>query len=498
MKRVYLYSALIALVVSLVSIGAFKMIQGEQAVVKIEHMDSSPTKGVVYSMDDGGRLAPLDFVATSAKVVEAVVHIRSTQTRASAEDSDALRQLPNPFREFFGDRFPDGDDDVRMRPRVGTGSGVIINDQGYIVTNNHVINNSDDVEVMLYDNRSYKAKVIGTDPTTDLALLRIDQRDLPYLAFVNSDEVNVGEWVLAVGNPFSLNSTVTAGIVSAKGRNISINRERFAVESFIQTDAAINPGNSGGALVNLHGGLVGINTAIASRTGSYSGYGFAVPSNIVNKVVEDILKFGSVQRGVLGVMIRSVNGNLADQMGIDRITGVYVDSLLTNSAAGTAGIRPGDVIIQVDGQTVKTSPELQELIARKRPGDQVEIVVDRDGREKSYEVVLNSTTGSPELAAVSHKEVNDLMGASLVDLDPEVADDLGLSGGVQVKELYPGRLKQQTRMREGFIITKVDGRSVRDLDDLESALRDKEGGVMIEGRYPDREGTQYFAFGLDS
>jgi len=255
------------------------------------------------------------------------------------------------------------------RPKVGTGSGVIINEKGYIVTNNQVIDNAEEIEVTLYDNESYKATVIGTDPTTDLALLQIKADDLKTMSLVNSDDVEVGEWVLAVGNPLGLNSTVTAGIVSAKARNININRDRFAVESFIQTDAAINPGNSGGALVNLDGNLVGINTAIASRTGTYTGYGFAVPSNIVTKVVEDLLKYGNVQRGMLGVSIRTMDSNLAKEKDRDFTAGVWVEQVGEESAAAKAGIEAGDIILEVNGIETHTSPRLQEIVAGKNVSD---------------------------------------------------------------------------------------------------------------------------------
>ena len=498
MRRTHLISALIALGVSLATIGGFQLLQEKNTkTVKIEHVPSSVSQGVAYGLDEEGKMAPLDFTTTSARVITAVVHITSTQSGGSTQDQ---QQVPDPFREFFGERFnsPEGGRRGQGRPRVGTGSGVIINDQGYIVTNNHVISGAQDVEVTLHDNQSYKATVIGTDPTTDLALVKIDADDLVSLPFVNSDNVKIGEWVLAVGNPFSLNSTVTAGIVSAKGRNININRERFAVESFIQTDAAINPGNSGGALVDLNGGLIGINTAIASPTGSYSGYGFAVPSNIVNKVVEDLLEYGKVQRGVLGVMIRSVNGNFARQLDLEVNAGVYVDSLLENSAAAAAGIRPGDVIIKVNGADVRTSPELQEQIARKRPGDEVSIVVDREGNEREFLVTLNNTRGGKNYAAAESLELESLLGAELMSLDNEKRDELAIDGGVVVKELHAGKLARETNMKEGFIITHVNSQKVTDVDDLEKIIGKKDGGVMIEGIYPDQEGKHYFAFGIGS
>jgi len=299
MRRIYLFSALIALVVTAATMGAFTYFQSNGSnKIQVEHIDRTPASQTLFTLDEEGEVVPLDFTKVAETVTEAVVFIKSTQTFSRNERpqaSDPFEEFfrDSPFRDFFQQPGPRGG---QPQPRVGQGSGVIISEDGYIVTNNHVVADADDLEVTLNDNRTFKATVIGTDPTTDLALIQIKESGLPSLPFVNSDEVKVGEWVLAVGNPFNLTSTVTAGIVSAKGRNINILREQYAVESFIQTDAAINPGNSGGALVNLDGGLIGINTAIASPTGSYSGYGFAVPANIVSKVVEDLLEYGEIGR----------------------------------------------------------------------------------------------------------------------------------------------------------------------------------------------------------
>jgi len=461
--------------------------------VQVEHLATLPAKTAGFSGAAGEVSALPAFTETAERVVGAVVHIRSTQA-AMARQERPEAQLPDFFRDFFGERMPR---QGTPQPRVGSGSGVLIKSDGYIVTNNHVIADADDIEVTLHDNRTYKATVVGTDPSTDLALIRIVEKDLPFLPFVDSDGVRVGEWVLAVGNPFSLNSTVTAGIVSAKGRNINILREQFAVESFIQTDAAINPGNSGGALVNLEGGLIGINTAIASPTGAYSGYGFAVPANIVRKVVADLIEYGAVQRGVLGVMIRSVDGNLAKTEALKVTAGAYVDSLLSNSAAAAAGIEAGDVIIAVDGRPVSGSPELQEQIARHRPGDQVAVTVNRAGKERTFNVTLNNREGGTELVAEANYEVLRRLSAEFETLDREQARALGLDGGVVVKRLYPGILRASTQMREGFIIRKVNGTAVRSLDELAEVLEDQRGGVMLEGVYPDVPGTQYYAFGMD-
>ena len=503
-QKHYLFSGVIALVVSVLSITAFSYFSKNANTIQIQHINSSPSKSAVYTMDENGKVVPLDFTTTAEKVIDGVVHIKSTQVSSGYQNPSAQ----NPFRDFFGDefeqffgpqfKFENPNNPQRSPARVGTGSGVVINDEGYIVTNNHVIAEADDIEVTLHDNRTFKATVIGTDPSTDLALIRIKAEDLVVVPFVNSDEVKVGEWVMAVGNPFSLTSTVTAGIVSAKGRNINILKEQYAVENFIQTDAAINPGNSGGALVNLNGGLIGINTAIASPTGAYSGYGFAVPSNIVQKVVEDLIQYGTVQRGVLGIMIRTVDGNFAKEKDLDLTQGVYVDSLMANSAAGKAGIKSGDVITKVNDKTVNNSSALQGMIARYRPGEKVKLTVNRKGKIKEFDVVLNNRNGNTELASNDTREILKILGAELEEVDRKLAKKLNISGGVKVTKLYAGKLRKNTQMREGFIITHADGQAVKSVDDLVSILENKKGGVMIEGIYEDVPGEYYYAFGLNS
>lgn len=504
-NRNYLFSGIVALVVSVLSFTAFSFLSRNSSTIQIQHINNSPSKSAVYTVDENGEIIPLDFTVTAEKVIDGVVHIKSTQIGGNSFQSQSA---PNPFKDFFGDefeqffgpqfKFENPNSRQRSPARIGTGSGVVISDEGYIVTNNHVISDADDIEVTLHDNRTFKATVIGTDPSTDLALLRIKADDLVVVPFVNSDEVKVGEWVMAVGNPFSLNSTVTAGIVSAKGRNINILKEQYAVENFIQTDAAINPGNSGGALVNLSGGLIGINTAIASPTGAYSGYGFAVPTNIVQKVVEDLIQFGTVQRGVLGIMIRTVDGNFAKEKGLNLTQGVYVDSLMNNSAAGKAGVKAGDVITKVNDKTVNNSPELQGMIARYRPGEKVKLTIDRKGKVKDIEVILNNRNGNTELATKDTREIIKILGAELEDVDKKLAKQLNIDGGVKVKKLYAGKLRKSTQMREGFIITHADGHAVKSVDDLAEILENKKGGVMIEGVYEDLPGEYYYAFGLDS
>ncbi len=505
----YFISGIVALVVSLGVIwGAPEIVSGSKTL-KIEHLNGVPTKGSMYTLNDNNEIVPLDFTDVSEKVMDAVVHIKSTQT--GDYSSRQPQQLPDPFRDFFRDDFfdqffgrPDDQRQYRFESpqpdlpqvRVGTGSGVIINDEGYIVTNNHVISNADDIEVTLHDNRTYKATVIGIDPSTDLALIQIKEKNLPSLAFVNSDEVRVGEWVLAVGNPFNLNSTVTAGIISAKSRNINILSDQYAIESFIQTDAAINPGNSGGALVNLQGGLVGISTAIASPTGAYAGYGFAVPSNMVNKVMEDLLKYGIVQRGYLGVTIRSVDGNLAKEKSLESTRGVFIDSVAENSAAMDGGIKVGDVVIEIDDIEVNNAPELQEIIARHRPGDKINLKIARGSKTLDLKVELKNREGEAKFLAKNRVEILNVLGAEFEDVEKDVAKKLDIDGGVRVKKLYAGKLTKHTDIREGFIITKVDGQQIKNTEELTKALENKKGGVMIEGVYEDRPGQYYYAFGL--
>jgi Do/DeqQ family serine protease len=497
-----------AILGSTLTIGTTQLLNLNKKNIKIEHVSQTPVAGAVYTLNKEGEVVPLEFRSASKKVMDAVVHIKSTkmlQTRhyyQPYENSDPFRRFfdDEVFREFFGPNFKfESPQQQKNAPQtqVGSGSGVIINSEGYIVTNNHVIHEADDIEVSLHDNRVYKAKVIGVDPSTDLALLQIKEKNLPALPLVNSDDVEVGEWVLAVGNPFNLNSTVTAGIVSAKARNINILQDKSAIESFIQTDAAINPGNSGGALVDLQGGLIGINTAIASPTGAYTGYGFAIPSNIVNKVIEDLLKFGIVQRGYLGLMIRSVDGNLAKEKDLELTKGVFVDSITLNSAAGDAGIKTGDIILEIDGKKTNTSAELMEIIGRHRPGDKIDVKVNRNGSLHNYNITLKNQEGKTGPFNKVNKNILDNLGIKALEIDAKTAKKLGINGGIKLTEIKKGKLKNQTNIRNGFIITKVDGKEVSSVDALKKILENKKsGGVMIEGIYEDFPGTYYYAFGL--
>ncbi len=504
MKKQLFLSGLVALLVSIATFAVLsKLYEKEpQETITIQHQNAMPSDKVVYNNSTQNNAQPLDFTKTADKVVNSVVHIRTSRVMGGRH-SQGFRGSPHQqfdeediLRYFFSPRGNSRQNNSR-RAQVGSGSGVIINSNGYIITNNHVIENVDDIEVILHDNRNYKAKVIGTDPSTDLALLQIKEKNLPALALDNSDNVKIGEWVLAIGNPFSLNSTVTAGIVSAKARSINILRNRnYAVESFIQTDAAINPGNSGGALVNMAGGLIGINTAIASPTGAYTGYGFAVPSNIVHKVVEDLLKYGIVQRGVLGVMIRSVDGDLAKEMNLDITEGVYVDSLIMNSAAEIAGIKKGDVIVSVDGEKTNSTPALQEAIATHRPGDKIEITVNRNGKNKVINVILKNREGSTDLVEKNNANIMNTLGCELEELNSEMANKLRIKGGIRVNKLTNGALRRQTQMRPGFIITHVNNQAVSTIDELTETISNSNGGIMLAGIYKDYPGVYYYAFGL--
>ena len=486
---------LAAVLGSVITITAYQWLGKDKTNgVKIEHIQGTPTSQVAYRINEKGEAVPLDFTGTAEKVTKSVVHIRSTQTSGVSHE----RESNDPIQQFFFG--PSGP--IERGPSVSSGSGVIINADGYIVTNNHVVQDADAVDVVLFDNRSFKAEVIGTDPDTDLAVIKINQKDLPYLSFVNSDNSKVGEWVLAVGNPFNLNSTVTAGIISAKGRNINIinsnnsngqsnrnSNQRTAIESFIQTDAAINPGNSGGALVNLDGGLLGINTAIASPTGSYSGYGFAVPSNIVSKVVEDLLAYGTVQRGWLGIQVQSVNSDLAKENDLDITEGAYVADFSEDgkSAAKEAGIQKGDVVVKLDETEIKSSSALIEYVGRKRPGDKIQVTVDRKGKNIVIPVTLKNREGKIGTVKKEERDAVSSLGIELEDVDAKTLKKLDLTNGVAVKSLGHGVIQKYTDMRQGFIITHIDGNSVKSAKEVSEILKKKKPGdqVIFAGVYPD-------------
>lgn len=484
-----------AVIASLITIAAFFYFAGDKLNSEQSDADAFPAISASYYDDDTNNTAeaPFDFTIAAEKATPAVVHITSRQEATAYNDQQ--QQIPEFFRDFFGDQMPQ---QGQRQPRVGSGSGVIISDDGYIITNNHVVADADELTVVLVDNRSYVATVIGTDPSTDLALIKIEEEALPFLKFANSDDVKVGQWVAAIGNPFrGLNSTVTAGIVSATGRNINILRdEQYAIESFIQTDAAVNPGNSGGALVNTDGDLIGINSAIASPTGAYAGYAFAIPTNIAAKVVSDLKEFGSVQRGFLGVSIQEVNAALAKEYDLSINQGVYVAEVVESGSAAAAGIQQGDVIIQVDDKKINQTSDLLSYVGRKRPGDEVNVVILRDGERQEYEMTLKTLEGATELASRGRVEALEDLGAEFQALTDEEAESLNINGGVKVTRTYAGKLRQQG-IRPGFIITGIAGKAVTDVDDLTEVIENERGGVLVEGIYPDApEEKQYYGLPL--
>jgi serine protease Do len=434
-----------------------------------------------------GAAGPVDFRDAADQTIHAVVHVTTKFT--------TQQTYYDPFQGFFGGNGMQ----VVPREQASSGSGVIIANDGYIVTNYHVVENADNIQVTLNDKRTYEAKVIGTDPNTDLAVIKIDEKDLPFVAYGNSDDVKVGEWVLAVGNPFNLNSTVTAGIVSAKARNINLISSNGsgsgAVESFIQTDAAVNPGNSGGALVNTSGQLIGINSAIASSTGSFAGYSFAIPVNLVRKVVADLMEFGTVQRGYLGVNIRDVDADLVKQKNLDKLSGVYVEGVIDGGSAADAGIEGGDVITKVGDVAVNNVAELQEQINRFRPGDKVVITYARGSKEKIATTTLKNKNNSATLLKKDDKtDEAETLGATFETIAPEDMKRLNIDNGLRVSKLGAGKLRN-SGIREGFIITTVDKNKVSSPEELKQILDNKKGGILIEGVYPNGS-RAYYAFGM--
>ncbi|MBQ9470219.1 MAG: Do family serine endopeptidase [Bacteroidales bacterium] len=454
--------------------------QMNHSTVAVSENGTPQRERVYYASTFGsGGAGQTDFTVAAEKTVDAVVHVKTSYTTQGGGYS-----FGNPFLDFFFG----GPQQGSPQPVQTSGSGVILTRDGYIVTNNHVIERGDNIEVVLNDKRSFKAKLVGRDPSTDIALLKVEASDLPFIEFGNSDDLRLGEWVLAIGNPFNLSTTVTAGIISAKARNISIINDRYAIESFIQTDAAVNPGNSGGALVNLKGELVGINTAIASQTGSYSGYSFAVPVSIAKKIVSDLMEFGEVQRAILGVSIVELSEELARERGISAIKGVLVTAVADEGAAHKAGIRAGDVLLSVNGIEVNSVSQLQEQVSKHRPGQKVELIVSRNNERKHFSATLTNLKGG--LSLVQPSTALDKLGGTLVDLTDKQKRTLGLRGGVQVAELGEGRLKT-SGIRKGFIITRLDRRAVGTLSELRQQLGAADGPMLVEGLYPNGTTAAY-------
>ncbi len=409
----------------------------------------------------------IDLRAAAKHSVQAVVHVKTTQY-------DRNNQSITLFDFIFGEG-----QGYNMEPRsvMGSGSGVIISEDGYIVTNNHVIEKTDRIEVILNDKRSYKAKLIGTDPTTDLALLKIEAKGLKTLNYGNSDAVNLGEWVLAVGNPFNLNS---------------MNSSKMSIESFLQTDEDVNHGNSGGALVNSVGELIGINTAISSLTGSYMGYSFAIPSNIVKKVVEDLKKYGEVQRAFMGVSIREIDSEFAKEMNIDKVRGVWISEVEEDGAADNSGIRAGDIIVDIDKIKINSIPELMEQVGRHNPGDKISVKVDRDGSEKVFVLELQNRNGNTNI--LKTKDYG-LLGAKYENLNDNDRYKYRIDRGIKIVDIINGKLKS-AGVQKGFIILKINDVIIYDKDDIEKALRQSgDGGVFITGISPQGR-LKYYAFSM--
>lgn len=443
-----------------------------------------------FTLDTSSAVVPegLNFVYAANSSVDAVVHIRTVYEATNSGTSGNT-----PFDQFFRDYF--GETPQRGGRSRGAGSGVIVNTDGFIVTNHHVVENATEIEVMLNDNRTFKAKKIGQDPTTDLAVLKIEEKGLPAMRWGNSDQLQLGEWVLAVGNPFEFRSTVTAGIVSAKARNIGIlarqnTGNNLQIESFIQTDAAVNPGNSGGALVNLKGELIGINTAIISPTGAFAGYSFAVPVSLVKKVYEDLTQYGAVQRALLGINIVDVSAELAEREKLDVIRGVYVANVNPKSAADDAGLKTGDVIVGVNGKKVNSVSELQEIIALKRPGDQVSVSFFRKGKQSEVQTTLKNQMSTTDVVAAV-KDKFDLNGATFRELTPDEKAKYKVAGGVMVDEVTSGKWKD-VGMKQAFVITKIDKKEIQNIEDFSNYLNTVRGeGILLEGVYPNGERAYY-------
>jgi serine protease Do len=465
--------------------------------VKIVHSDSQIEFNTTPPITVNPNVKSLNeaFIEISKAVTPTVVYIE-VKSKPNKKEND---QENDPFRFFFGPdwQMPD------PGPQMGSGSGVIISKDGYIVTNNHVVKGAGDqgIKVVLTDKREFDAKVIGTDENTDIAVIKIEAKDLPVISLGNSDNVQVGEWVLAIGNPLGLNYTVTAGIVSALGRNIGINGGGYAIENFIQTDAAINPGNSGGALVDINGQLIGINSAIKTNTGYYQGYGFAIPVNLVKTVTQELIKSGKVVRGYIGVQIQTVDETMAKGLGLDKAKGVLVQSVQKGGGGDDAGLQAGDVILAVDGKEVNASNELQVIINSKRPGDVAKLTIFRDGKTMEKDVTLkprqdepNQTSGNIKKDDEGKKGVNSTslkeLGIAVQDLTSGQREKYNLSGGVVITSVDRFSEAFSRGLQEGFIITEINKEKINNVNDIESAIKGKKKGDSVLLKVIDKSGQE--------
>lgn len=441
-----------------------------------------------------GGSGPVDFSPAADAAIPATVHIKTKATRTVSNNL--------PRNNPFGDLFPDLDDffgdKYRSIPQMASGSGAIISEDGYIVTNNHVVDGADDITVTLTNKKSFKAKLVASDPSSDLAVIKVEAKGLPFLLYGNSDDVKVGQWVLAVGYPLTLETTVTAGIVSAKGRTLEINRRQSdtPVESFIQTDAAVNPGNSGGPLIATDGKLIGINSAIASPTGAYAGYSFTIPVNIVKKIVSDLIKFGTVQRAYLGIEYPRDNLSEEDkkQNGIKDDGGVFVMSVREGGAAISAGIKKGDVITKINNVPVVSGADLIGQIATYRPGDKITLTYQRAGKEYTSTITLKNKTGNTDIVKNS---VLDKLGADLENVSKEDAKEMNIKGGVIIKSISNRGLLSKVRIQDGYVITKANGKEVTSVDELKKILEGTTGSIKLEGIYPGYDGVYPIVINLD-
>ena len=478
MKKGLLIVALAALAGGLTSYAVVKGMSNGPVTV-IEQNEGAHFRTVNLSQDNWP-----DFTYAAESAVDAVVYVKVTSS------APAVQQAPSSIFDFFFG-FPEGGA-PQQRERVGSGSGVIIREDGYIVTNNHVIDGATKIEVTLNTNQTYPATLIGTDPATDIALLKIEAQGLPIIPFGDSDKLRLGEWVIAIGSPYDLRSTITAGIVSAKGRSMPNYTGEFKIESFIQTDAAVNPGNSGGALVDKAGNLVGINTAIISKTGSYTGYSFAVPSNIVRKIAYDLMDFGSVKRAVLGIVMQPIDDKIDEDLKLTSRNGVYINEVSKSGAADEAGIKAGDVLIAIDSTRITNSASVLEAVSRFSPGDKAKVTVIRDGKEQVFEVTFKGT--SQETGTMSDDGSVAFYGASIKAASEETLSKFGIKHGVEIVELGPGKI-MEAGATEGFIIQYVNDQPVKTPQDVIDIVKKSKRAVFIQGITPSGR-TGYFGFGV--
>ncbi len=455
----YLFIALLA---GTLTLGGYKLFFENNNSLTVETKDASAdTTQIVkthFVHSPAYAAETTDFTKAAAETVDAVVHVKNT----------AIQTYNDPFQEFFYGR-----SGGRQFKQVGTGSGVIISSDGYIITNNHVVANATELLITLNDKKEYKAKLIGTDEANDIALVKIDATDLPYLPFANSDNVKIGEWVLAVGNPYNLTSTVTAGIVSAKGRDLEGNNK---IESYIQTDAAVNPGNSGGALVNTRGELIGINSAISTQTGSFVGYSFAVPSNIARKVVEDLMEYGNVQRAVLGISITELNGENYRALEAPVSEGIYVNRVMHKGSASKSGLQEKDIIIKINGNPISKFSELKGQLSSHRPGETVQVTVLRNNKEKELMVVLKNKFGKDVLGPTDY--IDNVLGMKLKELSSKQKNTYHIDYGVAIEKINNPSFERYG-IQKGAIILAIERQKVFSIDDVERLLRDNENNTYV-------------------